>query len=637
MTALVPVLLVLSCLGFGAGLLRLLGLRDALPPFAHAAMSFALGLGVLGWSVFPLGVAGLLGDGWLWGLVLAGVPGMAWLRWGHTPTSRENLDALGWTLLALLASVAVLDLAEGLTPPGDADSLAYHFNAPRLFLEWERIGFILRPLDGSIPYLVQMTYLTALALGGEKAMTLWCALSGWGAGALVYALAREHLDRNGSLMAALVFLTVPAVTYGGGSGQIEVRTALFAMAAAWAAARAVVTGRLSFTVLAGLATGFFIGAKYMGLLFALACGLVLLWQRRWFLHGLVFSLVAVATGAEWYAWNAIHTGDPFFPMFFQWFGRDDLALWTPAQDEYFRTRFMPLDRPIPRTPWNFLLYPFWVTLASPPAIEGAQAGLGPFGLLVLPFALAEVWRKRRSLRGTLAIYAAIAFLFYAAWFFSGPSQRVRHLLPILPFLLIGFLVAAHRWTEGRSLRRPLIVALAATLALQMVGAALFGLKSLRHLASGEDRETYLRRTISRYAPVPWINDHLDRNDLLLTGDRQLFYFLRIPYLFSSPNTQAAVHMGGDDEDPGRLHRELRSAGITHILMTRRGDARMPYDSPALNRLAASPCLDRLNSFESRRIASRTLGGENESETMDLLTVRHGLDCQAALSGMVPPS
>jgi hypothetical protein len=170
--ALVIVLLqIASCLGFGALLLKGLRLSSEFSPSEEAIFSFAIGFGVLGWLVFPLGIAGLLADGWLLGLLLLGLPGLLILK---IPTQINHCpDLVGWLLISLIGVAAVFDIAEALAPPGDADTLAHHFNVPKLFLQAGVIEFILRPIDGSVPYLVQMTYLPVLGLGGERALTLW--------------------------------------------------------------------------------------------------------------------------------------------------------------------------------------------------------------------------------------------------------------------------------------------------------------------------------------------------------------------------------------------------------------------------------------------------------------------------------
>jgi hypothetical protein len=616
----IVLLQIASCLGFGAVVLRGLKLSLEYSSGEEAVFSFAIGFGVLGWLVFPLGISGLLGNWWLLGLLFLGLPGLIFLRVPGLINNRP--DFVGWLLISLIGTAASFDIAEAMAPPGDADSLAYHFNAPKLFLNAGIIEFILRPLDGAIPYLVQMTYVPVLGLGGERALTLWTMVSGWAAAGLLFILCRHHLSRNWSLAVTAIFVTTPVVVYAAGTGQIEMRTTLFVMVSAWAIAKSLETDKIAFTVLAGLVVGFYGGSKYIGLMFALAGGLAILMQRRWLVHGLVYSIIAFVIGSQWYIWNAIHTGDPFFPMLFQWLGRDDLVLWTKAQDLAFKEIFLPIDRPAPRNLFWLFYYPFAVTLDPFPAFEAKRAGLGPYGLLILPMAILGAWTFRSRLSTSrLPVYAALAFIFYATWFISGASQRVRHLLPILPLFLLCITVAAQRLGSVTIFRYPIVVAVITTLALHLGGSTLFSFKYLRNLTSGDNRETFLHKNISKYAPVPWINAHLKDTDLLLIKNRQLFYYLDIPYIFGSPHTQAALDLRPDPALSKKLYGQLKQIRITHLILDRQTpntDIRYaaPYDG-----MYKSGCLSQIKSFQVLQIGSRTLPSlNNQSGTVDLMKI-----------------
>jgi hypothetical protein len=590
-----------SCLGFGAVVLKSACLSSEFTPGEGFLFSFAIGFGVLGWLVFPLGISSLLGNGWLLGLLLLGLPGLLFLKIPITIQTRP--DPVGWLIIGLIGIASIYDIAEAMAPPGDADTLAYHFNAPKLFLKAGVIDFILRPLDGAIPYLVQMT---VLSLGGERALTLWTMVSGWAAAGLLFILCRRHLSQNWSLAVTAIFFTTPVVVYAAGTGQIEIRTTLFVMVGAWAVAKSVETNKIAFTILAGLAVGFYGGSKYIGLMFALAGGLTILMQRRWLLHGSVYSIIAVVVGSQWYIWNAIHTGDPFFPMLFQWLGHNDLELWTKAQDLDFKAVFLPIDRAVPRNLFWLFYYPFAITIDPLPAFEAKRAGLGPYGLLILPMAILGAWKFRsKILTSRITVYAALAFIFYATWFISGASQRVRHLLPILPLFLLCMTVAAQRLGPSTLFQFPLVAAVVMTLVLHFSGSTLFSLKYLQNLTGTDDRETFLLKNISRYAPVPWINAHLKDTDLLLIKNRQLFYYLDIPYIFGSPHTQAILDLRPEPALSEKLYGQLKRNSITHLILDRQTrDTKTRY-TPPYDRMYKSGCLTQIKSFQVQLIGSRT--------------------------------
>ncbi|MDH5747894.1 MAG: hypothetical protein OEY85_01155, partial [Rhodospirillales bacterium] len=211
-----------SAIGAGAVLLRLAGAYLDAPAMERAAWSFVFGTGALGWLGFFAALGGHLSPFELGALCLVFVPGLFFLRGNASGFSPESLDAWGWILLAGIGLSVFGDLLEGLAPPADADTLAYHFAIPKLFLSKGGIEFIPRAGDGAIPLLQQMTYMIVLGIGGEQATTLWTMLSGWGASALVFFVARRHVGINWSMAVTLIFMTTPAVIYGAGSGHVEV-------------------------------------------------------------------------------------------------------------------------------------------------------------------------------------------------------------------------------------------------------------------------------------------------------------------------------------------------------------------------------------------------------------------------------
>lgn len=615
----IPMLEASACLGLGAVALRAAGVAAGLSAAERLFWAFAIGLGLLGWAVFFLGYAGELRPSWLGGLLALGACGVPLLA----PFPRFEAVRISPTglLLGLAAGAAlVFDLAEGLSPPADADTLAYHFTMPRDWLAAGKLLFVPRAVDGAVPFLVNATYAPALALGGERALTLWTMLTGWAGAGLTFAVARRWLDREWAGAAALIYLTLPMVVYAGGSGQVEPRIALFATVALLAAAEARRNGRIGFALIAGLAAGFCIGAKYLGLLFAVPLGVVVLLQRRWLTHGLVFGAVALAAGFQWYGWNWLHSGDPVFPMLHRWL---DGPYWSAALDAVFRGDFLRVEAPLPKSLGWFLAYPFHATLGSAEALEATRTGAGPYLLLVFPFAVAGLWRYRAHLAAhPLAGVGGAVLLYYGLWFFLGPSQRVRHLMPLMPLALVAATLAAHRWADAAGALSPLRTAAALTIVLQLGGHGVFAASYLRHLISGEGRDDFLARTVSLSTPVPWINAHLGPTDKVVTDVRQLSYLLTVPNFCANPNLQTVIGSGAENRDPALFLTQLRRLGASHVLITPSSPIGL---APLTKALIDAGCAERVQDFETRSIGSRTLPGMNTS-TGTMALVKIGETC-----------
>ena len=552
-----------ACLGAGAMILRLLGLDQKMEPGERFTFAFTLGMGVLGWAVFPLGAAELLAPKPLALLLAALCYGLPLLRCKLTvPPALDGWERL---LLAALAMVAVADLIGALAPPTDADSAAYHFALPKLFLRSGGLVFTPLAVNGAIPLLIQMTYVPPLALGGELAMTLWTCLSGWAVIALTYVVLARHGERRWALAGALLVATTPAVLYGAGAGQVEVRMAAFVIVAVAATVESLRTQSLRWAIrwamVAGLAAGFLIGSKYTSLLYALAIGLIMLTGKRPVARAIMFGVAAILAGCQWPIWNAIHTGDPLFPMLWGILPYHASAAWSDGMNAYFHSS-MAGEAPVPRTISWWLSYPFVATLHGLPIFESKRTGFGPYVFLVLPFALAGAWNRRHTLLASpLLPMAVFVFLAYSLWFFIPSGQRVRHLLPIYPLLVVIVTAAIQRW------HRPTMVtgAMAITLAIHGMGLGLFEMNFVQRIVRDESRDAFLTRMVGGYDSAQWANSHLGPNDRLFNPVRTINYYLNVPYFYAAHWFQGLVDMRATATDPRKFLSQLQQQGITYVL------------------------------------------------------------------------
>jgi hypothetical protein len=235
-------------------------------------------------------------------------------------------------------------------------------------------------------------------------------------------------------------------------------------------------------------------------------------------------------------------------------------------------------------------------------------------LFVLPFAALAIGRSRRALaRHPLRSLAVLSLVFYALWFFSGVSQRVRHLLPLYPVLLLCLIVAARRYAGKAGLMRHLASAALLTLLLQCAGLGLFSVNYLRHLAIGETRLAFLQRNVAGFSPLSWINANLTGRDRLLFGDRQLEYYIEIPSYLAVPLTQHLVDLRPGTNDQLRFLREARALGVTHVLVVpslrdfAKGVAYGNNVLPGnLAPLVAAGCATVVHSEDTLLLPSRTL-------------------------------
>lgn len=602
---------VLASIGLGAFSLYLIGLLNNYKFLDQVIWSFALGYGILGWLLFFLGTLGHFSSWSLFLLLAIGCFGL----WVLIPKSKNTfkLKEIRFTrlekaLFALLSIVLFMDIIEAITPPADADSTAYHYAIPKFFLEHGQINFIYRAVDGAIPLLNQMTYIPVLKLGGERAMTFWAMASGWGAAGLLYSISRQYLCNRLSLCLVIIYLTIPAVVYGAGTGQVEARNAMFVILGAVSIGQAIKTGDLRYTVLAGAGVGFFLGGKYIGLFFALACGVVILFQKRWFLHGITFGMVSVVFGGQWYFWNFIHTGDPVFPMLFNIFDYKHVTFWTDEQHRILLDVFKISEQAVPANFGWLLMYPFFATLMGFPNVESRLIGFGPYLILIFPFLVGGVWKYRRSVLGhSLFMPSVIITFFYIFWFLIGSSQRIRHLLPILPLVLLTSSVAAERWMKFSELKNSFVLIISVVLFLQVAGHALFSIKFLDYNFGTQTRAEFLMKNVRDYELVNWVNSHLKSKDKLLNLDRQLNYFYEVPFYYAHPELERVIDIKRHSYiSPGVFYWQLNALNITHLALHLKAEKLGGIERVALL-LTEAGCLKTVGKVKTNAIISRTLG------------------------------
>lgn len=606
--------MIMAALGSGAAVLRVCGAAGHLTRGENAGYSFALGLGVIGWAMFFLGIAGYATFWPVLAMFVLFAAGSVCLFGPAAPPAGDPVVRATpiWFRLCLIAVALLLAAAflfQALAPPADADTLAYHFDIPRRFAETGQVVFIPRAIDGAAPLLVHMTYLAGFALDGEATVKLWTLVTAGAAAVLVYLIARRHVSTTWAGVAALLFVSAPAAIYGSVSGQVEMRSAVFVLAAAAFLMRCRPSAPVGFVLVAGLAVGFFAGTKYFGLLFAAAAGAVLLLRMPRPIPLVAFGIAALLAGGQWYGWNWFHTGDPLFPALFAVLDLPDSFVWTTKLNLAFSERLSAVEVPLGVSVVGFFGYPFIASLAPPVSIEAGRVGLGPWFLVALPFALGGLWQaRRRLLASPLFVLLLLAVGFYVIWFVTGSSQRVRHLLPLYPLLVIGMVAACARLSaapNGRQgVRRAIAVGVTLTLGFHLGVAGLYTLPYARHVLGDVTREAFFQANITKYAPVPWINTNLPPDARVMTIERQLLYPMRTRTFNAAPYLQAEVDMLGEPHVSETLH-QIRRLGITHLLYQADPPGRL---AGLAGRLRAIGCETELKRLDVRPIASRTLGG-----------------------------
>jgi len=616
---LVPLIQMSACLGLGACILKWSKVLPELDGLDQYLWSFVIGFGTLGWVLFFFGVAGTFSPSFLWPFLLASSLGVIYLK---KPTfNSENI--VSWPSILILASilfVGLIDLLEGLAPPADADSLAYHYALAKLFWGAGKIEFVPRAADGAVPLLVQLTYLPVLGLGGEKAMTIWSMLTGWIPALIVYAVGRKYYGARYSALIAVLLMTAPIVVMSSGTGQVEIRNAMFVMIGTIALAQGITRSQMNLVAIAGLCTGFFVGAKFLGLLFAVSSGLaVLVYKDRW-RNAVLFTLVTTLIGSQWYIWNWVHSGDPIFPFLLGNFGWGDLSLWTPEFQKWFDRFFFDNERLVSRTIGWFFAFPIAAGLGLLGDFNLVRSGFGPYLLFLVPVVLYGAWVFRvKIVHSEFAPVLLIVVLFYVLWFFLGPSQRVRHLLPFYPIVLVTATIIAFKVAESLRIQHFMLVVILVTAGIQFGAQSVYGVNYAKFHLAGESRDQFLRRNVPHYDMAAWINQNPTDTGSVMVRSRQLSYLIDIPHFVAHPYQQMQVDLRPDQLNVRNFLNQLKTLSINRIVhfRTNNTDGTIDPIDEFMKILIETDCARVVSTFDLYGFGSRTLRTKPASKNLGL--------------------
>ena len=341
--------------------------------------------------------------------------------------SREAL--IRFAMIAIVGTVLVPVALDCLTPPLRSDEVRYHLPYALHFLEQARI---VPDLNLRFPFFtlnVNLLYAAAIVFGDDVTPHFVHLLLGALAGLALYVLAAPVCGRLTAVCAVMLFFVTPNFSVFAASAYIDLGLAAFITATIACLDRA--RERPALVACAGLAFGAALGSKYLALAFVPLLVAWAAYRTRAGAQIARFTAIAVLTGAPWYVYNVIWTGNPVSPFAGEWFGSWP---WT-AEDLASQTQQLTQQR-YERSLTGLLSFPYYlVTDSWRFSIPSVPVLLIPgFAALVfLPF-----WNRN------MRPYGVIALVTIVAWIFSTPF--FRYLTAILPVLCLISV-----WSVERSL------------------------------------------------------------------------------------------------------------------------------------------------------------------------------------------
>jgi hypothetical protein len=547
----------------------------------EASTCISLGLGLISYLVFFLGLAGLLYRSVI-GVILAlsvalGYRGLVRIYLAVRAMVRSAGLYTRASVAFVCFGVSLPVWALPLYPPTAFDATMYFLTSAKLFANGHRLVVTPYLRFGVLTQLNEMLFTLALILYDDIAaqlvqflmlIVLMMALIGFG---------RRCFSRQSGWWAASILVANPIVLWAGATAYLEIAIMLFSTMAAYAFWNWYKTGSDRWLLLSGAFCGFAASTKYPGLFVPLFLGIVSIFiavRRRRYSIPFILAAATFATGVPWYLRNFYYTRNPVFPFLPQIFGYS----WFTRQDLEGLLADMHLHG-VGRNVTALLWIPWHLTF-NQDVFLSEYLHLSQIYFYCLPIVVFFVFKDSRVRQ---LISGVLAFTFF--WFYS--AQILRYILPVIPLLsvvvagsidlLLGYFPVL------RKLRSHYAV-IAITSLTFASGGWLYARGHRQSVGpiptTKKDRDDYLTRQLPSYPIYRKLNEIRGKNySLYAVYDENMAYFVDGRYQgdWFGPATYGRIF---DKLNDGQaLFTELKKMGVDYFLLdNRRNPIVLPYDT-----------------------------------------------------------
>jgi hypothetical protein len=430
---------VLTSLAGGIGM-RLLGRIELGSRIEGAVVQLGIGVGVLGLAVFGLGLVSLLNRWVIWLVVVTGsiVLRKSILRWYQNIADLKHqylqAGSFGKILAWSFAVMVIMSLLLSLTPPQKWDSLVYHLELPKQYLQTGKLVYLPDNQFVGSPQLVELNFTAAMAMRGGTSAGVF----GWIVGVIaligVGGFARRLIGPRAIFLAPMILLSGESIAEGLSWAYVDLWLLLFSVSTLITLDLFTRTRDRKLLIIAAICAGFAAGVKYTG---AQVILLSIVWlsfdeiRRFWQIRRgsentnrseisislnrnggsirtylktvLLFVIIALVVLSPWLLKNYLFTKNPFYPFFFEGGAVDSLR-----QSFYYG--------PNPqRNLIDDLVLPWEATILGVEDTPGYSSSIGPLMLVFIPILILTNWLKKARKYNHLYNISIIALLGWLGW------------------------------------------------------------------------------------------------------------------------------------------------------------------------------------------------------------------------------
>jgi 4-amino-4-deoxy-L-arabinose transferase-like glycosyltransferase len=567
-------IVVILCILVGNRIIKLFHLKN-ISPLDEILFSAGIGFGTLSISIFVLGLTQAFYP-WTFVLLLIGFCFVASSNYAYArmllnraKTWHPTLSLSEVLIFSLIFGFITLTLINTMTPPFYRDALIHHLAMPKWYIRHHGIVNIPFSIPSFYPPLLEMLYAGALLLSSDILAQLIHFFFYLGALFFTFTLAIKLTTRPMSLLAVLLFGSLPVVCQVSSAAYADLGLTFFTVGGILALFHWLQTRTQRWFYLGALMTGFAVGCKYNGfiVLFSLLVGILFtLVQKKAPLifiikNIIIFLLIVFLVNSLWLAKNFWYAGNPVYPLASSVIGKNpypDQPNFSPFESRNLLYGETLKDQIL--LPWNISV------MTKTKARHELDGVISPIFLFFLPFFI-FLLRKTPEIKW-IAYFSLLYFLF----FWASSVVRLRYLMPIYPFLgIITAFTAGTLEIKWKKFFITLTLSLAFLLNLYWALRYTSSVNPINFLVGKESRHDFLCRHLPAYPVYEYANNKLPPTSRIMFLYGGNFgndgYYLDRDYFFDSRYLGSTVkNILQKSLTPEEVRKEFVRMGITHLLI-----------------------------------------------------------------------
>ncbi|MFH0947665.1 MAG: glycosyltransferase family 39 protein [Elusimicrobiota bacterium] len=532
--------------------------------------SVGLGLGIIAYLIFFLGVLGLLYSSVIYFVVIIfSVLGVVNFKKNSPKIGfpSEKLSVFDILVLVVLGITVLINLTGALSPEIFYDSLVYHLGVTNFYKIHHKIVNMPFVFLSNLPAVASMLFTAGLLIKNEIVSKLINFSAGLLCCLAIISISIRYFRLRVGIWAVLIFYTISQVMRHSWACGTEMLLAFFGMLALYSIMNYAANEK-KWLILSAVFSGLSMSVKYTG--FFVMLGIIIsfliiegVFSLKNIKNMILFGLVSAVVVSPWLIKNYVYKKNPVYPYLSNIFPKDKdsdynkLAGFIAEAKQFDRFKII-----------NWLKHPWDITMGK---IANSDY-FTPLFLYFLPI-LFLLGRPPPFLKFGIIYFIVI----WLSWSFS--TTMIRFMMPAFP---VGGLIIAVYLTQnnsGKILNKFLlfVVLSACMISIYLTGWICYNRGGWKVVFGKESKESYLSSTpaCGYYTAAEFVNKNLPQNaKILFIGDGRSFYFERTPVVSSAHDLTPIVEWSKKSASGKELYQQIQSEGITHIYFNLREAIRL---------------------------------------------------------------